>query len=337
MMALMRSRHVRFPATLGLALPLFAINDPVHTDNGLLSGVPGNSAEVRVFKGIPYAAPPLGELRWKAPKHAASWEGVRKADRFSAVCEQQPYPATSIYASAPQPASEDCLYLNVWTAAQSDKAKRPVMVWIHGGALTRGSGSTPTYDGESLAKKGVVLVTLNYRLDVFGFLAHPELTKESDRNASGNYGFLDQIAALEWVQKNIAAFGGDPRRVTIFGESAGSWSVNCLVATPLAKGLFQRAIGESGGNFGIMKKLAEVEETGTKFASSVGADSLRVLREKPADKLLKAASGFSFPANVDGWMLPQDVYSIFAADKQNDVPVIVGSNADEGTSLSPWP
>jgi para-nitrobenzyl esterase len=333
----MRSRHVSFVAAFGLALPLFAINDPVRTDNGLLSGVAGNSPEVRVYKGIPFAAPPVGDLRWKSPKRAASWEGVHKAEQFSPVCEQQPYPATSIYASAPRPTSEDCLYLNVWTAATSDKDRRPVMVWIHGGALTRGSGATPTYDGESLAKKGVVLVTINYRLGVFGFLAHPELTKESDRNASGNYGFLDQIAALEWVQKNIAAFGGDPKRVTIFGESAGSWSVNCLVATPLAKGLFQRAIGESGGNFGPMKRLAEVEETGAKFAASVGADSIPALREKPADELLKAAATAAFPANVDGWMLPQDIYTIFATGKQNDVPVIVGSNADEGTSLSPWP
>src|ERR1700730_5074918 len=169
MIALMRPRLVSFLAACSLALPLVAINDPVRTDTGLLSGAPGNTAGVRVYKGIPYAAPPVADLRWKAPKRAASWDGVRKADQFSAVCEQQPYPATSIYASAPQPTSEDCLYLNVWTAAKSDRDRRPVMVWIHGGALTRGSGSTPTYDGEALANKGVVLVTINYRLGVFGF------------------------------------------------------------------------------------------------------------------------------------------------------------------------
>ena len=322
---------------LAAALPLFAIDDPVHTAGGLLSGSAGRSAAVRVYKGVPYAAPPVGELRWKAPKPPAAWHGVKKADAFSPACMQAPYPATSIYHSAAEPSSEDCLYLNIWTAAKSSKERRPVMVWIHGGALTRGSGSTSMYDGESLASKGVVLVTINYRLGVFGFLAHPELTRESDRNASGNYGFLDQIAALEWVQKNIPAFGGDPRRVTIFGESAGSWSVNYLMATPLARGLFQRAIGESGGAFGPIKRLADVEASGVKFAHSLGAESIAALRDKQADDLLKASSAASFPPNVDGWMLPHDVYTIFAEGKQNDVPVIVGSNADEARSLTRWP
>src|SRR6266404_2149106 len=193
-----------------------AVNDPVHVEGGVLSGVPGSNPEVRVYKGVPFAAPPVGDLRWRAPKPVNKWNGVRKADKFGSTCVQTPYPEGSPYRSAAQPVSEDCLYLNIWTATKSAKEKRPVMVWIHGGALTRGSGSTPTYDGEELAKRGVVLVTINYRLGVFGFFAHPELTKESDRNSSGNYGFLDQIAALEWVQKNIAAFGGDPKRVTIF-------------------------------------------------------------------------------------------------------------------------
>ena len=319
------------------ALPLLAIEDPVRTANGLVSGAPGRDPSVRVYKSIPYAAPPVGQLRWKAPKPAAAWEGVRKADAFSPVCYQLPYPKTSIYYSDPAPMSEDCLYLNVWTVAKSARERRPVMVWIHGGALTRGTGATPTYDGESLARKGVVLVTINYRLNVFGFLAHPELTRESDRNASGNYGLLDQIAALEWVRKNIGAFGGDPKRVTIFGESAGSWSVNYLMATPLAKGLFQRAIGESGGAFGPLKKLQEVEDNGVKFASAVGASSVQELRGKSADELLKAAVSASFSPNVDGWLLPHDVYSIFASGNQSDVPLIAGSNADEGRSLTVWP
>ena len=319
------------------ALPLCAIDDPVRVENGLLSGSSGSSPEVRVYKGVPFAAPPVGDLRWKGPKPASSWQGTRPATQFSAACYQTPYPRASIYYHEPEPMSEDCLYLNVWTAAKSSKEHRPVMVWIHGGGLTRGSGSVPFYDGEALAKKGVVLVTVNYRLGVFGFFAHPELTKESDRNASGNYALLDQIAALEWVRKNIAAFGGDPKRVTIFGESAGSWSVNYLMATPLARGLFQRVIGESGGAFGVMKKLAEVEESGKKFAASSGADSVAALRAKPADELLKASSASSFPPNVDGWMLPEDVYTIFAKGKQIDVPLMAGSNADEGKSLSPWP
>jgi para-nitrobenzyl esterase len=320
-----------------VAIPVFAAGDSVRVDTGLLSGIAGRDPAVRVYKGIPYAAPPVGDFRWRSPKPVASWQGVRDAHEFSEQCMQTPYPATSIYRSAPQPTSEDCLYLNVWTAAKSAGERRPVMVWIHGGALTRGSGSTTAYDGESLAKKGVVLVTINYRLGVFGFLAHPELTKESDRNASGNYTLLDQIAALEWVKKNIGGFGGDPKLVTIFGESAGSWSVNYLMATPLAKGLFQRVIGESGGAFGPMRKLAEAEETGKKFAASVGAGSIADLRSKPAEELLKASATSSFPPNVDGWMLPTDVYTIFASGKQNDVPLLAGSNADEGTSLSPWP
>lgn len=312
-------------------LPLTAATDTVRVESGLLSGAAGSNPEVRVFKGIPFAAPPVRDLRWRAPKPPLKWDGVRAADKFSAICMQTPYPEGSLYRNAPQPVSEDCLYLNVWTAAKSAKEKRPVMVWIHGGALTRGSGSTPTYDGEALAGKGVVLVTINYRLGVFGFLAHPELTKESDRNSSGNYGFLDQIAALEWVQKNIAAFGGDPKRVTIFGESAGSWSVNVLMATPLAKGLFQRVIGESGANFNVLPKLADAEQNGVKLAHSMGADSLAALRAKSADELVKAPGAYR--GNVDGWLLPQDVYTIFAQGKQNDVPLLLGSNADEGTAF----
>ncbi len=319
------------------SLACFAATDPVRTANGPVSGAPGTDPAVRVYKGIPYAAPPIGDLRWKAPKAPVSWTDVRETTKFSPICMQTPYSKSSLYYREPEPMSEDCLYLNVWTAGRSARDRRPVMVWIHGGALTRGSGSTPTYDGEALAKKGVVLVTINYRLGVFGFLAHPELTKESDRNASGNYAFLDQIAALEWVQKNIAAFGGDPKRVTIFGESAGSWSVNYLMATPLARGLFQRAIGESGGAFGPMKTLSQVEETGVRFAHGTGADSIAALRAKPAEEILKASAGSSFPPNVDGWMLPTDVYTIFKEGKQNDVPLIVGSNADEGKSLTSWP
>ena len=322
-------RTFRAITLLAALLPLSAaISEPVHVSDGLVSGVAGSSSDVRVFKGIPFAAPPVGDLRWRAPKAPQHWEGVRTADKFSDTCMQR-RPAN---AATERAMSEDCLYLNVYTAAKSAKDHRPVMVWIHGGALTSGAGSL--YDGEALAKKGVVVVTVNYRLGVFGFYANPELTKESDRNASGNYGLLDQIAALEWVQKNIAAFGGDPRRVTIFGESAGSWSVNYLVATPLAHGLFQRAIGESGAEFAPARKLSDVEQAGVKFGQSIGADSLAALRSKSADDLQKA-TGFATAANVDGWLLPQDVYTIFAQGKQNDVPVLIGSNADEGTMFTP--
>ncbi len=321
-------RTLRAITILAALLPLSAaVTEPVPTDKGLLTGVAGTNPDVRVFKGIPFAAPPVADLRWRAPKPAANWDSVRNADKFSATCMQR-RPGNP---GGDRAMSEDCLYLNVYTAARSSKDKRSVMVWIHGGALTSGAGSL--YDGEALAKKGVVVVTVNYRLGLFGFFANPELTKESDRNASGNYGLLDQIAALEWVQKNIAAFGGDPKRVTIFGESAGSWSVNYLVATPLARGLFHRAIGESGAEFAPARKLADMEQAGVKFGESVGASSLAALRSKSADDLMK--TGFQTAANVDGWLLPQDVYTIFAEGKQNDVPVMIGSNADEGTMFTP--
>lgn len=311
-----------------------AVAEDVRIESGLISGVRGVNSDVTVYKGVPYAAPPVGGLRWRAPKPPAKWEGVRKADQFGATCMQTQYPEGSPYRSVPEPVSEDCLYLNIWTSAKSPKEGRPVMVWIHGGALTRGSGSNPIYDGEALAKKGVIVVTINYRLGVFGFFAHPELTRESDRNSSGNYGILDQIAALEWVQRNIAAFGGDPKRVTIFGESAGSWSVNVLVASPLAKGLFQRVIGESGADFAPLPKLPDAEQAGLRVAKSVGADSIAALRAKSAAEMMKANGELARP-NVDGWMLPDQVYAIFAKGKQNDAPTIVGSNADEGTAFTP--
>ncbi len=330
----MRMLRPRSTAVLFLFAAITLAADTVQVQQGSLIGTAGKDPSIKVYKGIPFAAPPVGDARWKSPKAPASWEGVRSAGEFSKTCQQTPYPAGSVYYQPPQPMSEDCLYLNVWTAAKSSKDKRPVMVWIHGGGLTRGSGSTPVYDGEEFAKKGVVLVSINYRLGIFGFFAHPELTKESDRNASGNYGLMDQIEALEWVRKNIQAFGGDPKRVTIFGESAGSWSVNFLVASPLAKGLFQRAIGESGGAFAPMKQLAEAEQAGLKTAAG---DSLAALRAKPAEELLKISQTSASSPNVDGWLLPRDVYSTFALGKQNDVPVIVGSNANEGTTLSPWP
>ncbi|HJZ73331.1 MAG TPA: carboxylesterase family protein [Vicinamibacterales bacterium] len=307
-----------------------AASNTVAVEGGQLRGTTVDG--IRTFKGIPFAAPPVGALRWKGPQPVVAWSGVKAADTFGAQCMQQPYPAGSPYASAPQPTSEDCLYLNVWTAAREGE-KRPVMVWIHGGGWTRGSGSTAVYDGAILAKKGVVVVTTNYRLGAFGFFAHPELTKESPTHASGNYGILDHIAALKWVQNNIAAFGGDPTRVTIFGESAGSWSVSVVQATPLAKGLFHRAIGESGGQFAGTTTLAQAERRGVAFGTSVSARTLADLRALPADKLLGVES-FRTAVNVDGYVLPEDVRSIFARGRQNSVPVLVGSNADEMTTLS---
>jgi para-nitrobenzyl esterase len=327
----MMKRLLCATALIGIAsLFAHAASDTVTVDGGRIRGM--SAGGVRVFKGIPFAAPPVGALRWKAPQPVVPWSDVKAADTFGAECMQQPYPEGSPYASAPQAMSEDCLFLNVWTTAKAGE-KRPVMVWIHGGAWTRGAGSTPTYDGAVLAKKGVVVVTTNYRLGAFGFLAHPELTKESPNGASGNYAILDHLAALKWVQKNIAAFGGDPTRVTIFGESAGSWSVNVLHATPLAKGLFQRAIGESGGQFAGNPSLAQAERRGIALAEAVGARTLAELRALPPDQLL-GVDGFRAIANIDGYVLPEDVRTIFARKRHNDVPVLVGSNANEMTTLS---
>jgi para-nitrobenzyl esterase len=321
-----------------------SVDTTVKVDGGRISGVASDG--VRSYKGIPFAAPPIGDLRWKPPQPVIAWNGVRKCEDFGAECPQAPYPQGSMYYSPPREQSEDCLFLNVWTSAAAGE-RRPVMVWIHGGALTRGSGSTRTYDGGSFARKGVVLVTINYRLGPLGYLAHPELTAESPNHSSGNYGVLDQIAALKWVQRNIAAFGGDPRRVTIFGESAGSWSVNTLLATPLAKGLFHRAIGESGGSFGPMthlkddqNKLPSAEKIGAAFAKAAAADSIKALRSIPADKIVELATNdpegkkFRTQPNVDGWVLPDEIRNIFGRGQQNDVPVIVGSNANEMSTLT---
>ncbi len=309
-----------------LTLSVAVSAEAVKTSNGQVSGVGG---VVQAFKGIPYAAPPVGDLRWKEPQPAANWAGVKAATEFSAECMQTPYAENSPYFTAPRPVSEDCLYLNVWTEAKPSE-KRPVMVWIHGGAFTRGAGSTPTYNGENLARKGVVVVTINYRLGIFGFLAHPELTKESPHHASGNYAILDQIAALQWVQRNIAAFGGDPKRVTIFGESAGSWAMNLLMATPLAKGLFHRVIGESGAQFGRSLTLSAAETTGARLGD------LATLRAKSAEDLQKIGGGIA-AANVDGYVLPDTVAHIFAAGRQNDVPLMAGYNQDEATAFLPTP
>jgi len=328
----------------------------IQLDGGLISGTPvGSDGQIRAYKGIPYAAPPVGDLRWKPPQPAKGWDGVRGTHQFSPVCPQpgSRFNVESSASIATQEQSEDCLYLNVWTGAVSSDERRPVMLWIHGGGLINGSGSRPKEDGAALARKGVVLVTINYRLGPLGYLAHPELTAESEHNSSGNYGLLDQIAALQWVQRNIASFGGDPNRVTIFGVSAGSWSVNYLVATPLAKGLFHQAIGESGGRaFQAMAHLKEdrlgvgaAEAIGTRFAADLEADeessALEVMRGKTAQEIIDTFYSSLFRsgrpiillANVDGWVFSDQVYEIFARGEQNDVPVIVGSTADDGTVM----
>ena len=322
-----------------LSLSLLAANalasNQVSTSNGIVAGAAVPDSSVRAFKGIPFAAPPVGPLRWKAPQPPPSWTGVRPAIEFGARCMQGNIFDDMIFRDSGP--SEDCLYLNVWTPAASPAAKLPVMVWVYGGGFVAGATSEPRQDGSNLAKKGVVVVSMNYRLGIFGFFAHPDLTKESGHNASGNYGLLDQVAALQWVRNNIAAFGGDPSNVTIFGESAGSFSVSALMASPLAKGLITRAIGESGAFFSATlpaKPLAQSESAGQEFAASVGAQSLDALRAIPAAKLLAAASKphpFRFSPNIDGYFLPESVPAIYASGQQAHVPLLAGWNADEGS------
>jgi para-nitrobenzyl esterase len=321
----------RFSAVLlvSAASVYAAIDAPVKLDSGMISGIAGKDSTIRVFKGIPFAAPPSGNLRWKAPQPVAHWDGVRKGDEFGPICMQ----AANGRGGVPPKMSEDCLYLNVWTAAKSSSEKRPVIFWIHPGGYTSGSGASPATDGEALAKKGAVVVTINYRLGVLGFFAHPELTKESDRRASGNYALMDQTAALEWVQKNIAGFGGDPKRVTVDGDSAGASSIGNLVGSPRTKGLFQRAIAESGAWLGLSvghtQTLSEAEQAGLKTAEALKASSLADLRAIPAADVLKGGRGGG--PIVDGYFLPEDVGKVFGEGRQNDLPVLLGSNKDEGT------
>jgi para-nitrobenzyl esterase len=313
-----------------------AITQPVKVEGGLVSGVPGTDSSIEAFKGIPFAAPPVGDLRWRAPKPVAAWPGVRTADKFSASCiqnvvrERKPWTYEFMTHGA---ISEDCLYLNVWTAAKSAAEKRPVYVYLYGGGFSEGSAAVPVYDGEGLAKKGLVVVTINYRVGVLGFLAHPELTKESDHQASGNYGLLDQIAALRWVRENIAHFGGDENRVTLAGQSADGMSVHDLTASPLAKGLFQRAIVESGGSnidrggLGASRTLAQAEEEGRKFAGF----SIKDLRAMGWQKVTESSPGLRYAPIVDGYALPAPVRM------QNDVVTLTGANVGELGGLGPPP
>ncbi len=308
--------------------------DKVKVDGGDISGTKNTAGNVHIFKGIPFAAAPVGSLRWKSPQPVQPWSGTKACDKFGpSPMQGKPVPFSMWSAEflIPQePISEDCLYLNVWTASSSAKEKRPVLVWIYGGGFTSGGSAVPIYDGEAMAKKGIVFVSINYRVGVFGFLAHPELTKESGNNASGNYGLMDQIAALKWVQKNIAAFGGDAGNVTIAGQSAGSMSVNCLVASPLAKSLIHKAIAQSGASFtNGNRTLQSAEEEGRKIMQSLNASSISEMRKMPAEELMKKAQGFRGPV-IDGYVLPEPIVNIFKLGKENKVSLITGWNEDEG-------
>lgn len=307
---------------------------PVSTEYGFVQGAeePG----LTVFRGIPFAAPPVGDLRWRAPQAPAKWEGVRQATEFA----NDPYQG-----DGSGKVGEDCLYLNVWTPTKSPDERLPVLVWIYGGGFSFGSTSTPVHNGEHLARKGVVLVSINYRVGPLGFLAHPELSAESPQGVSGNYGLQDMIAGLRWVQQNIAAFGGDPDRVTIFGESAGGIAVSMLCASPEAQGLFHGAISQSGGSFGPhrpttypgenMRLLAQAEQAGLAYAERAGAATLEDLRKLAPSELPSGwGSGAAWPI-VDGWIIPDDQYRLYEAGQYNDVPILVGYNSDEGLSFSP--
>jgi para-nitrobenzyl esterase len=298
--------------------------DRVKTANGTIEGISEKSSGIRAFKGIPFAAAPVGDLRWQAPQAVKDWKGMRKADQFGPRCMQRAVFGDMGFRSNGM--SEDCLYLNVWTPAKSSKERLPVLVYFYGGGFVAGDGSEPRYDGESMAHKGIVAITVNYRLGVFGFLAHPQLSKESSYHASGNYGLLDQNAALLWVQKNIAAFGGDPKRVTIAGESAGSLSVSAQMASPLSKDLIAGAIGESGSIIATLAAvpLADGEQNGIKFATSVGATNLEALRAMTAEQLLEATAkpGTPYPApTIDGYLFPKSPVEIYAAGTSDRIDV----------------
>ncbi len=318
--------------------PQNLINSVVSINSGKIEGSFSDSGQIFVFKGIPYAEAPVGALRWKAPQPVDKWEGVKQCKEFSAIAMQgEPIPFwmwTSEFIAPAGNMSEDCLYLNVWTPAKKTDEKLPVMVFIHGGGFTSGSGSVPLYDGTNMAKKGIVFVTINYRVGVFGFFSHPELSAESATRTSGNQGLFDQVAALQWVHNNITAFGGDPDNVTIAGQSAGAFSVNYLLASPLSKGLVHRAIAESGGatmpggRIAGSITLSDAEKLGLEFQNQLGLGSLEELRNTDAHELQKMQ--FSAVPIIDGYFLQKSVYETYVTGNQLDVPVISGWNEDEG-------
>ncbi|MEA2762922.1 MAG: para-nitrobenzyl esterase, partial [Gemmatimonadaceae bacterium] len=338
---MVRTAAIGAAVMAGLGAARLAAPPRVTIDTGTLEGAIDSSTRVIVFRGIPYAAPPVGALRWRPPQSAKHWTGVRSATKLGHNCVQhQPYSDIDPFAAG---VSEDCLNLNVWTKSLDPRVSgRPVMVWIHGGGFFAGFGGEERHNGARLAQKGAVVVTVNYRLGAFGFLAHPALAAESPHHAAGNYGLLDQIAALQWVQRNIARFGGDPSRVTIFGESAGGMSVGSLIASPLAKGLFQRAILESGTGIGIgIATRDTAQAVAMKFAESlrvsgVSAATAARLRALTAETVLDAslhvapAGQPAFWPVVDGWVLPHPVDSALLKGTANLVPVIAGTNRDEG-------
>lgn len=325
---------------------------PVKVEGGFVQGVIEDG--LTVYRGIPFAAPPVGDLRWRAPQSLGKWDGVKETAKFAPACIQGMMMGPGGRNPAP---SEDCLYLNIWSPAKSPSDHVPVFVWIYGGGFAMGSTSEATYGGEKLAKKGVMLVSIAYRVGQMGFFVHPELSAETKNHVSGNYGLLDMIAGLQWIQKNIAAFGGDPHKVTIFGESAGGIAVSMLCASPLAKGLFTGAISESGGSFGPprpeplpgenMRRMADAENAGAAILKEAGVASIAEARKLPPDKVSGGGArpqparaggnppGLNHWPVIDGWVIPDDQYKLYESKKYNDVAVLIGYNSDEGLSFSP--
>ncbi|HQZ25796.1 MAG TPA: carboxylesterase family protein [Flavobacterium sp.] len=337
-----------FLGLLFMAIPFFSnaqqsVNSnafpvQVNTANGIIEGEFDIKTNIQSFKGIPFAQPPVGNLRWKAPQPVTNWTGIKQTKKFGPRAVQSNIFGDMGFRS--DGISEDCLYLNVWSPAKSSDEKLPVLVYFYGGGFAAGDGSEYRYDGENMAKKGIVTLTVNYRLGIFGFFSHPELTKESPNHASGNYGFLDQNAALKWVQANIAKFGGDPKRVTIAGESAGSISVSAQMASPLSKNLIAGAIGESGASiFPTLAPipLAEAEKTGFEFGQKIGVKSLKDLRAMSTLELYQKSSGTSmgvFKSTIDGYFMPKSIPEIFETKQQAMVPLLVGWNSEEMTYLA---
>ncbi len=334
-------RTFRLVLALSMALPLVAYaSNPlqIKTDKGKVRGAFTQDGKVRSFKGIPYAAPPVGPLRWQPPQPAPKWKGVRDATEFGSRCMQGHFFEDMVFRDSGP--SEDCLTLNVWTPSKAKKGSLPVMIWIYGGGFIGGGTSEPRQDGEFLARRNVVIVSMNYRLGIFGFFVHPELTAESPHHASGDYGLMDENAAIEWVQKNISSFGGNPHNITIFGESAGSEAVSALMASPLSQSRFQKAIGESGAEFPAGRIDVDTLESAEKFdvafaQAAFGTTRLSDLRKISAGDILKAATAETsaphthFRPDVDGWFLPDSVPNIYAAGKQAHIPLLAGWNADE--------
>jgi para-nitrobenzyl esterase len=321
-------------ATIGLSsVAAAATPAPVRIQTGWIRGTEEHG--LTVYRGVPFAAPPIGPLRWRPPQPPSAWSGVRDADRFAPACMQPPP-----WWNRAAPVSEDCLYLNIWAPAKSSRAALPVMVWIYGGGFSTGATSLPVFDGEKLARHGVIIVSIAYRGGPMGFLALPALSAESRYQVSGNYGLLDQIAALRWVQRNIARFGGDPHRVTIFGESAGAISVSILAASPLAGGLFQAAISESGGSFGPtrtppapgenLQTLRNAEQQGLALEKRLGVSSLQQMRALPAATIQSASGPVMFWPVLDGHVIVGDQYTLYQQGRYNDTPILIGTNSDEG-------